>query len=205
MAIKLNQDNQEYPKALERVKDPLNQGSDEETQIAATLQRVSDLLSRSDRDGAVKVLTDALEKRPHQAALELVLKNLLVAAPKTEKSASITSTQDVQLLMTEADIYLSKGRPDLAKKNLQEALKAQPQNEEVKQKLAHIEAPTQTVSQVKMKAAQDLYEKGLKMYLDGDLDGAIHAWEEALKDDPNHTKAQNNLVRAKLEKESEKP
>ncbi len=211
MAVKLNPANPEYNKALDQLNMPnlpiAPVSSNEDKEINATLQKVSQLLALNKREAAVQVLKDALQKHPHQATLEMVLKTLRLAVPKGENTvpALSGSAPNVQLLMTEADIYLSKGRPDLAKKNLEEALKTDPNNVKLRQKLEDLNTAPNTVSQVKMKLAQSLYEKGLKLYLNGELDAAIHAWEEALKADPNLTKAQNNLVRAKLEKESEKP
>jgi TolA-binding protein len=75
----------------------------------------------------------------------------------------------------------------------------------VKNKLDALENTTKTVSADKAAEAEALYEKGLQCYLAGDLDGAITAWQDALKADPDHTKAQNNLVRAKMERQSKTP
>jgi Tfp pilus assembly protein PilF len=125
--------------------------------------------------------------------------------PKEPLNSFPPSTQTTQLLATQADLYLSKGRPDLAKKNLEEALKDQPQNAELKVKLARLESPPRTVPPARAELAQRLYDKGLQNYLAGDLDGAIRAWEDSLRADPSQTKAQNNLIHARLEKEQEKP
>jgi tetratricopeptide (TPR) repeat protein len=119
--------------------------------------------------------------------------------------ASSPSGKTAQLLTTESDLYLSKGRPDLAKKKLKEALKEQPQNPEIKEKLSRLEAPSTVIAPDMVDLANRLYEQGLQKYLGGDLDGAIRAWEDTLKADPSQTRAQNNLIHAKLEKEAEKP
>jgi tetratricopeptide (TPR) repeat protein len=123
---------------------------------------------------------------------------------KNVSPAKKEAVQEAKTMSTQADLYLSKGRPDLAKKNLEEALKTQPQNPELKQKLAQLEAPKPRISDERVARAQELYNQGLKMYLEGDLDGAIQAWQQALKANPDHTKAQNNLIHAQLEKEAGK-
>ena len=115
------------------------------------------------------------------------------------------SAENTQLLTSQADLYLSKGRPDMAKKKLEEALRSQPQNPELKAKLAGLENPGTQVSADRANLAQRLYDAGLQKYMEGDLEGAILSWEDALKANPNLTRAQNNLVHAQLEKEAEKP
>lgn len=125
--------------------------------------------------------------------------------PALAPPSSSPSAQTSQLLATQADLYLSKGRPDLAKKNLEEALKSQPHNAVLKEKLTRLENPQPSVSPARAELAQRLYDKGLQKYLEGNLDGAIQAWEDALRADPGLTKAQNNLIHAQLEKEAEKP
>ena len=47
--------------------------------------------------------------------------------------------------------------------------------------------------------AQDLYQKGLQAYLNGDMGEAVKDWQATLKIDPHNVNALNNLVRAKLE------
>lgn len=207
MAMNLAPDNGLYPAALKRVEGPrpaagAAQAGGDDMEVAAAIGRASQLISKGDSKAAAKVLSEALRKHPHQAALEMILGGLAAPPPKEGTGPAAQAAQSAQLLSAESDLYLSKGRPDLAKKNLEEALKAQPKNLQIQQKLIRLEVSTQAVSPQKAKLAQDLYEKGLRKYLEGDLDGAIAAWEAALEADPNQTKAQNNLVRAKLEKEA---
>jgi len=205
MAAKAMPANLDYARALVRVNDAFTakaQNSGSEAKIDEIVRRVSDAVSRDKRQSALKLLAEGLRKYPHQPALELIQRMLDSGEGVTPGSAP---NQAVQILENEADLYIAKGRPDMAKKSLEEALKTQPKNAEVKKKLSQLDSPVQTVSPDKMKLAEELYEKGLQCYLSGDLDGAVRNWEEALKNDPNHTKAQNNLVRAKLERESKNP
>jgi tetratricopeptide (TPR) repeat protein len=118
-----------------------------------------------------------------------------------EGASSLPKT--AELLMTQADLYLSKGRPDLAQKELEQALKSQPQNTVLREKLAALKRAS-SVPGDKAELAEHLYDQGLQKYLEGDLDGSILCWQKAVKANPGNMKAQNNLVHAQLEKEAEK-
>lgn len=209
MAAKLAPEMADYAKALAGVNIAFAaraaQTSNDEQNINEYVRQVSDDLSKKNPKAASSRLAEALRKYPGRPALELIQKLIDSWEKNGSFAGGSASSQAVQLLQNEADLYISKGRPDLAKRNLEEALKTQPANSEVKKKLAELENSTTTVSPEKMKLAEELYEKGLECYLAGDLDGGIRAWEAALKANPNHVKAQNNLIRAKVEKESKTP
>ncbi|MDH4224136.1 MAG: tetratricopeptide repeat protein [Deltaproteobacteria bacterium] len=60
-------------------------------------------------------------------------------------------------------------------------------------------ASAATVSKSKA-AAEEHYKTGLNHYLNQDLNNAINEWEEAIKLDPNHTKAKEGLKEARANK-----
>jgi tetratricopeptide (TPR) repeat protein len=206
MAAKLAPDQADYAKALDQINQLFIQRITEltstERKIDEYVGRISRAISKGDKKSADRALQEALGKYPQEPALELIQKMMALWEKGGEKNPP---NRAVQLLENEADLYLSKGRPDLAKDSLQEALKAQPSNQSVKDKLAQLDQAAPVVSVENAQKAEMLYEKGLQCYLAGDLDGAIAAWEEALKANPDHMKARNNLVRAKVEKESKTP
>jgi tetratricopeptide (TPR) repeat protein len=208
LAVKLAPQNRDYSNALAQITEELaRMTSDEE--IVESIQQVSRRVAKDDKEGALRIVTQALEKHPRQPALELVKRSLEgeteVADAPVSTTAAKEAKQAAKLVTTEADLYLSRGRADLAKENLQKALETNPQSAEIKRKLAKLEAPVAVISPEKVKLGQELYEKGLQKYLEGDLNGAIHDWEEALKADPTNTRVQNNLVRAKIEEKMEHP
>jgi tetratricopeptide (TPR) repeat protein len=102
----------------------------------------------------------------------------------------------------ESEIYLRKGRSDLARQTWQRVLVVDPSNNDAKNKLAASDpgaAPLKPVPSEDQVKARNLYEEGLIVYLRGDTRKAIEYWEKTLALDPNHENALNNLVRARLE------
>jgi tetratricopeptide (TPR) repeat protein len=208
LAVKLAPDNSEYSRALSQVVLEIARMSGDK-EVAEAIRQVADLLAKDDSKGASKVISQALQKHPHNSALELIQGSLgqqeETAAEAKAPPAVKQAKAEAKLMTTEADLYMAHGQLDLAKENLEKALKANPNNTEIKIKLIRMAAPTPVVSPENAKLAQELYEKGLQSYLEGKLEDAIKNWEDALKADPTNTRVQNNLIRAKIEEKMEHP
>jgi tetratricopeptide (TPR) repeat protein len=209
LAVKLSPDSAEYSQALARMIMAAERMSIDK-EIAGTIRQVADLLDKRDMKTAGQVVAQALRKHPDNAALKLIQGSLgedyNAGTPGGPGGAETQKAKETaKLATTEADLYLSHGRADLAKDDLEKTLAAQPQNMEIKRKLAALEVPTPVVSPENQELAEGLYEKGLKSYLEGDLTGAIKDWEQALQADPTDTRVQNDLVRAKIEEKVEHP
>lgn len=73
-------------------------------------------------------------------------------------------------------------------------------NPQAREKLTESKAEGEkTLTPEENKKAQELYQKGLQAYLNGDIPEAVKDWQETLQVDPHNVNALNNLVRAKLE------
>ena len=211
LAVKLAPSNADYASALVKAVTEAAE-LNEEKNIADLIWKISGLLAKKQDVAANHLLNQALRTYPHQPALVLIQKSLHPTAALAPRAVPVTiqgppteKESNAKLAITEAELYLAHGRLDLAKRDLAAALAAQPKNVEIKTKLAELEVPTPVVLDANRQLAQDLYETGLKRYLDDDLSGAIHDWEQAFKADPTNTKVQNNLIRAKIEENVEHP
>jgi tetratricopeptide (TPR) repeat protein len=208
MATKLAPNNGEYSKALSKAALEAARVSSEKD-VAEAIRQTSDLISKNNSKGAERVISQALQRHPHNAALELIQgsfggEETTAAEEKTAPEVK-RAKENAKRMTAEADLYLAHGQADLAKENLEKALKANPQNTQIKIKLIRMAMPTPTVSPENQQLAQELYNKGLESYLAGKLEEAIKNWEEALKADPSNTRVQNNLIRAKIEEKMEHP
>ncbi|HEY5037643.1 MAG TPA: hypothetical protein VIJ93_01070, partial [bacterium] len=209
LASKLAPGNTDYSKALSQAAIEAERASSDKD-VAEAIRQTSELIAKDDSKGALKVIFRALQRHPHNPSLELIQGSLgqEEESPAEEAKASPDvkkAKETAKLMTTEADLYLAHGQVDLAKENLEKALKANPNNTQIKIKLIRMAAPTPTVSPENQKLAQELYEKGLQNYLEGKLEDAIKDWEDALKADPLNTRVQNNLIRAKIEEKMEHP
>ena len=206
MAARLSPDNAQYTEALSQAALEAARASID-NEVAEAIRQISALIARGDSKGALRSVSQALQRHPHNPALELIQASLgqeevsEAKAPPAVKAAK----EAAKLVTAEADLYLAHGQVDMARDNLEKALKANPNNTQIKIKLIRLAAPTPVVSPGNARLAQDLYEKGLRNYLDGNLAEAIKNWDKSLKSDPTNRRVQNNLIRAKIEEKMEHP
>ncbi len=165
------------------------------------LRQSAALAAQNRREEAGQVFQKAKNLYPNDPALANFEK-ALTTQPAPVAPATQGSDPLVERLLAESEIYLRKGRSDLARETWKRVIQVDPENTEVKAKLEAEEtgaSRVKTASPDDQARAQDLYERGLKAYLSGDTRKAVNFWEEALNADPQHVNALNNLVRAKLE------
>lgn len=211
MAVQLAPHNADYARALAEAISQQRK-LEGEKEVAEAIRKAAELIEKKNTPGAQQVVEAALQKHPHDAALELVQTSLSDQEDVPEETADSkgqpttqAAKQNAKQATTEADLLMALGQSELARENLEKALKEHPENVVIKKKLIYLERPTPTVSPENAQKAMDLYNQGLQSYLEGHLEDAIAAWEEAAKADPTNTKVQNNLVRAKIEQKMEHP
>jgi tetratricopeptide (TPR) repeat protein len=203
-ACQLDPDNSQYKEAKQRslavnasaLADPkVQKAVDEATRAARAghkkeaLDRILNVLPLYPDDPSLNVLVQSFRAKPVTVTM----------VPKTDP--------EVKRLLKEADLYLEKGRADLATADWKKVLRIDPAQSQAQASLRE-RAQGEEVSDLSKEdraKVQDLYQKGLNAYLQGDIGEAIADWEKVLKLDPHHVNAQNNLVRAKLEMSQEKP
>ncbi len=61
------------------------------------------------------------------------------------------------------------------------------------------------LSEAQKAQARLLLQRGLKAYVNGDVETAVANWEEVLKIDPHNVNALNNLTRVKVEEGKTNP
>jgi tetratricopeptide (TPR) repeat protein len=158
------------------------------------LSQVLDLLSKGKKKEAMVLLNQAQSLYPQDALFTRLSKSLAEPA-----SPSHSNPQTEQLLL-EADLYVQKGRLDLARENWKKVLAIDSSNPQAREKLTESQAGGEkSLTPEENQKAQELYQKGLQAYLNGDIPEAIKDWQETLQIDPHNVNALNNLVRAKLE------
>jgi tetratricopeptide (TPR) repeat protein len=165
------------------------------------LKQSASLVAQNRREEARQIFQKAKSLYPNDPALG-DFEKALTTEPAALPPPSQGNDPVVERLLAESEIYLRKGRADLARETWKRVIQVDPGNAEVKARLES-ELPgasqSKTASPGERARAQSLYEKGLKAYLSGDTRKAVGYWEEALNADPQHMNALNNLVRAKLE------
>ncbi len=204
-AVQLDPQNPQYQQAVDRLKNkPAAVSILSDTKTASALSdpkvqdlisQVLDLLSKGEKKEALVLLGQAQSLHPQDILLTHLSQSLAgpVAAPHS-------SPQTEQLLL-EADLYVQKGRPDLARENWKKVLAIDSANPQAKEKLAESKpgGGEKILTPEENQKAQELYQKGLQAYLNGDIAEAVKDWQQTLQIDPHNVNALNNLVRAKLE------
>lgn len=202
-ALQLEGGHPEAQAGLARVKSQAPTGALADARVLRALQEAAALSAQGRRAEASKRLAEAKALHPGDPALDNLIQ-VLTAAPVTQTVVQTVVQSDpaVERLLAEAEIYQRKGRGDLAVESWRKILSVDPKNTEASGRLkaARSEKSTErSVSPANRRLAQELYEKGLRAYLDGDVREAIQDWESALARDPGHENALNNLARARLE------
>jgi tetratricopeptide (TPR) repeat protein len=194
-AAQLDSTQPQYQAAATRLKNqPPPPGPAAEPKAHDLLSRAFSALAQGDRKTAGELLTQGQTLYPNDPWFAQLAQSLL------KTTAQPTLNPQVNRLLLEADLYAQKGRPDLAREDWKKVMTLDPSNAQAGAKLSETSpggAEKLTVEQSRQ--AQELYQKGLRAYLNGDNAEAVKDWQETLKIDPNNLNAQNNLVRAKLE------
>ena len=175
-------------------------GATADPRVVALLKEAASLSAQGKREEALASLKKARALYPDDKALDDFEKSM--TALPTPAPAAKGPDPVVERLLTESEIYLRKGRSDLARDTWKRVLEVDPHNTDVQDKLRSVTAgapAVKAVSHEDQARAQSLYEKGLKAYLAGYTQKAVDDWEAALSLDPSHMDALNNLVRARLE------
>jgi tetratricopeptide (TPR) repeat protein len=204
-AVQLDPQEPQYQQAVDRLKNkpaaPMSVLSDtkpasalSDPKIQDLLSQVLDLLFKGKKKEAVVILNQAQGLYPQDLLLTRLSQSLV------EPSAAHSNPQTEQLLL-EADLYVQKGRPDLARENWKKVLAIDSSNSQAQEKLAESNPSggEKTLTPEENQKAQELYQKGLQAYLNGDIAEAVKDWQQTLQIDPHNVNALNNLVRAKLE------
>ncbi|HXL72436.1 MAG TPA: hypothetical protein VN963_02320, partial [bacterium] len=145
------------------------------------LSQVLDLLSKGKKKEAMVLLNQAQSLYPQDALFTRLSKSL--AEPD---SPSHSNPQTEQLLL-EADLYVQKGRLDLARENWKKVLAIDFSNPQAREKLAESQAGGEkSLTPEENQKAQELYQKGLQAYLNGDIPEAVKDWQETLQIDPHN-------------------
>jgi tetratricopeptide (TPR) repeat protein len=205
-AVQLDPQEPQYQQAVEHLKTkpsaPVSVVADAKTASALSdpkvqdlLSQVLDLLAKDKKKEAMVLLTQAQNLYPQDPLLSRLSQSLTGPV-----SPSHSNPQTEQLLL-EADLYVQKGRPDLARENWKKVLAIDSSNPQAKEKLAESQTggAEKLLTPEENQKAQELYQKGLQAYLNGDIPEAVKDWQETLQIDPHNVNALNNLVRAKLE------
>ena len=195
-AAQLDPTQSQYQAAAIRLKNqPASTGLAAEPKAHDLLSRAFAALAQGDRKTAGELLTQGQTLYPNDPWFAQLSQSLL----KTTTAAAAANPQVSQLLL-EADLYAQKGRPDLAREDWKKVISLDPSNAQAGAKLSETSpGAEEKLTAEQSRQAQDLYQKGLRAYLNGDNTEAVKDWQETLKIDPNNLNAQNNLVRAKLE------
>lgn len=205
-AVQLDPQNPQYQRAVDRLKNkpaaPVSVLSETKPSSALSdpkvqdlLSQVLDLLSKGKKKEAAVLLSQAQNLHPQDPLLSRLSQSL--AGPE----APTHSNPQTEQLLLEADLYVQKGRPDLARENWKKVLVIDSSNPQAREKLAESKTGggEKILTSEETKKAQELYQKGLQAYLNGDIPEAVKDWGETLQIDPHNVNALNNLVRAKLE------
>jgi tetratricopeptide (TPR) repeat protein len=205
-AVQLDTREPQYQQAVDRLKNkpiaPASVLSNTKTASALSDPKVQDLLSR---------VLDLLAKGKKKEAMVLLNRTgslyprdllLIRLSQSLARPASHThSNPKTEQLLLEAALYVQKGRPDLARENWKKVLAIDSFNPQAKEKLAESKpgGGEKILTPEENQKAQELYQKGLQAYLNGDISEAVKDWQQTLQIDPHNVNALNNLVRAKLE------
>ena len=199
-AVQLDPANADYRAAKTRVASQTPTGAMADPRVVQWLQKSAALSTQGRRAEALDLVRQARSLYPGDPTLK-AFEDDLSAVPTPQPTPVQVDPLEARL-MAESEIYLRKGRSDLAEETWMRVLELDPSNAGVQAKLKAAEAgasPIRTASPTERARAQVLYETGLKAYLAGDTRRAVDLWEKALDLDPNHANAMNNLVRARLE------
>jgi tetratricopeptide (TPR) repeat protein len=208
-AVALDPGNSQYPAAgallAERIHSqmtsnapPLNQGALADAKVVALVKESAGLAERGKLKPARDSMRRALALYPRDKILGYFMAIL-------ESGSKVARDPQVERLISEAEIYEKKGRQDLARQAWKEVLQRQPDHALAINKVSGADAVRPSLSAADAARAEELYENGLKAYLNGDTPKAVELWEAVLKIDPGHVNALNNLARARLEMKEVKP
>lgn len=212
-AAQLDPQEPQYQQAADRLKNqPVSPGLSDtkglsglsDPKVQNLLSRVLELLSKGEKKKALDLLSRAQSLHPQDPLLTRLSKSLAgsssFVSSKPSPGSSAHSNPQTEQLLLEADLYVQKGRPDLARENWKKVLAIDSSNPQAREKLVESKAEGEkSLTPEENQKAQELYQKGLQAYLNGDMSEAVKDWQKTLQADPHNVNALNNLVRAKLE------
>lgn len=196
---------QEYRYALarDRVKKSLTQGALGDPRVQKLLEKFVSLVKKGENAAALKRVKEARGLYPNDAFLDFMAKSF------ARKAIAAAGHRDeaVDRMTVEAEIYRSKGRMDLAKETWFKILKADPGNPMATENLSDSDkdGSSGSLTEAQKNQARLLLQKGMKAYVNGDVETAVANWEEVLKIDPHNVNALNNLTRVKMEEGRDHP
>ncbi len=208
-AAQLDPQELRYQQAVDRLKNKSGSPELSETKVLSglsdpkvqgLLSQILELLSKGERKKALELLSQVQSLYPKDALLTRLSQSLEGSRSAVSSKASPGFNPKTEQLLLEADLYVQKGRPDLARENWKKVLAIDSSNPQAREKLKESKAEGEkSLTPEENQKALELYQKGLQAYLNGDITEAVKDWQETLQVDPHNVNALNNLVRAKLE------
>ncbi|MFH1958040.1 MAG: PorV/PorQ family protein [bacterium] len=196
--LSLDPENKKAPGYIEKINSALEE---------ARSQMADDLFTQGSAYYDKKMYEEAIKN--WEKTLEIIpqhkeAKRYLELARK--KSEEDKAKKDEDKKQKELEHYYNKGVSTFKKEQWGQAqaafqwvLKTEPQYKEAKEYLGKIETELNNLAEKNKIKAQELYTQGLRAYTSKKLKKAIELWEQAVELDPDHTKANTSLKRAKEE------
>jgi tetratricopeptide (TPR) repeat protein len=207
-AVQLDPQGPQYQQAVDRLKNklfaPVSVLADtkaasalSDPKVQDSLSQVLNLLFKGKKKEAMVLLSRTRSLYPQDLLLTRLAQSLVGPGSPVHQSSNPQTEQ----LLLEADLYVQKGRSDLARENWKKVLAIDSSNSQALEKLTEskTDGGEKLLTPEENQKAQELYQKGLQAYLNGDISEAVKDWQETLQIDPHNVNALNNLVRAKLE------
>jgi tetratricopeptide (TPR) repeat protein len=135
-----------------------------------------------DLEKELNLAKERLREKDYPEALK-ILEPLLKLEPENQKTIALIDRAYYEW----GNLLNEKSRPREALKILK---KVEPTYRDVRKKIISTKA-------LLKKQGEEHYLKGLKHFVDDDIEGAIEEWERALYLDPSHKKAKNDILDAK--------
>ena len=186
-----------YSLAHDWVSKSLTQAALGDPRVQKLLERFVSLIKNGDNAVALKKVKAAKALYPQDAFLDFMYK----AFARKTYAGSNHRDENIDRMTVEAEIYRSKGRMDLARETWTKILKNDPGNPMASENLTESDqgGAGSELSAAQKAQARILLQKGLKAYVNGDVETAVANWEEVLKVDPHNVNAMNNLTRVRVE------